>query len=158
MDEIREKLDGEIEACLNTMKAISPDDDKYQEVMETLGTLYKFRIEEEKLELDRDEKEARREIDIQRYEAELESNEKMEQEKIDADVQKHREEMEIKDQQNKISRLGIWIPAGIAGVTLIFNGIKDHIMYKEGMKFEETGAVTSHFFRLFLNGLFKRNK
>lgn len=148
MDEIRTKLDGEIDACLNNLKAMSPDDDKYEDVINNLGALYRLRIEEEKLDIDREDKEAR-----------LEMEKQMKQEQIDAEAINHRDEIELKNQQIKVSKREIWINLGIAGATIIIPLGVELVMYIAGMKFEETGTITSRFFQMMLNSkLFKHKK
>lgn len=148
MDENRTKLEREIEACLNNLTAMSPDDKKYEDVINNLNTLYRLRIEEEKLDIDREEKEAR-----------LEMEKQMKQEQIDAEAINHRDEMELKNQQIKVSKRESWINLGIAGATIIIPLGAELVMYIAGMKFEETGTITSRFFQMMLNSkLFKHKK
>ncbi len=148
MSEIMEQLNGEVSSCLNYMSTMSPDDDKYEMVANQLHTLCRAKAELEKIDLDREEHEARREIDIQHY-----------QEQIDAEAAIQRAKLELEQDQIKSLNKNKWLDFGVAvGGILIPIGV-EVVLFIAGMKFEETGTITSRFYQMMLNSkLFKHKK
>lgn len=148
MSEVMEQMNGEISGCLSYMSTMSPDDEKYGMVADRVLTLSRAKAEIEKVEVEREEREARREIDIQHY-----------QEEIDAEAAVQRAKIELEEEQLKISNRNKLLDFGATvGGILLPIGV-EVVLFVAGMKFEETGTITSKFFQMMLNSkLFKHKR
>lgn len=132
MDENEKKLQEEIESVLNTLENLSPDSEKYKNTVENLEKLYEMRNAAKKIELDAQDKEARREMEERHYVDE-----------VDANYQAKREELEERRKQRNYQMLELL--AGIGVTVLTFGGqiiFHNHWM-KETFKFEKTDSFSS---------------
>ncbi len=132
MDEnsIKELLNEEIAEEIRTLSMLESGSKEKSTAIDDLTQLYKLRIEENKSELDADEKYNRRVM-------EDESNIR------DDEVKRIQIAEQVKDRYFKLG-----IAAAELMIPLIFYGV----WMKKGFKFEETGTYTSTTFR----GLFNR--
>jgi hypothetical protein len=165
MDEIRVKLDEEIEGVLSTMKNMSPDDPKYSGMADNLAKLYEVRLNEKKLDAEIEDKKTQQEL--KEYQIDKDFQAKTDQ--IDSELEYRKAELEIKSKQidtessqkeveietkkaeakNRAKEVLISAGLGLVGIVvpLIFNGV----WLGRGFKFEETGAFTSTTLRTLVN-------
>ena len=148
MSEVMEQMNGEISVCLSYMSTMSPDDEKYGVVADRVLTLSRAKAEIEKVEVEREDREARREIDIQHY-----------QEEIDAEAAVQRAKNALEQEQLRLSNRNKWLDFGIAVAGIVIPVGVEVTEYVLGMDFEGHGALTSSFFRMMLNNkLFKHKR
>lgn len=120
-DKIRKKLDEVIELKLNNLVSLRQEGEARSNEVKDLTELYKLRIEEIKIEASR-------------------INE-MRQREIEKDVRMN--ENYIKSEQLRSQSLDRWINVGLQ-VGLTLSGLIAYSRwYRMGLKFEETGSITS---------------
>lgn len=120
-DKIRKKLDEVIELKLNNLVSLRQEGEARSNEVKDLTELYKLRIEEIKIEASR-------------------INE-MRQREIERDVRMN--ENYIKSEQLRSQSLDRWINVGLQ-VGLTLSGLIAYSRwYRMGLKFEETGSITS---------------
>ncbi len=128
-DEIRELLSEEIKTELTKLPHYGAGSKERAAAINDLTTLHRMRIEEAKLELDAQEREDKRVDEFEARESELTLKERQFKEQV------------------KERRLKIGVE--VAGIVLPL-GVYCYQFFK-GLKFEETGTVTSKFFGNLLN-------
>lgn len=136
-NEIRDLLGEEIKAQIDDLYSLEAGSREKSRAINDLATLYKLKIEEDKNELDFEEKKEKRLIENDRLIEEVnchEQDEKLKQEQLSE---------QIKERYFKL---------GIATAEIVLPLIFYASWMKKGFKFEETGTYTSTTFR----GLFNR--
>lgn len=127
---IKNLLDGEIKNQIQDLSFFNPGSDEKSKAIDDLVKLYKLRIEEDKTELECDEKRERRFMDGDRSDKDVEMR-----------------EYELKEQSKER-----YLKLGIAVAEIVLPLIFYASWMRKGFKFEETGTFTSTTFR----GLFNR--
>lgn len=144
MDETKTKLQEEIVSVFNTMTGLSPDTEKYAKTLDGLVKLYDLKITEKKIELEYQEKEARRETE-ERYHVD----------EVDAAYTSRQEELELKKKQDRFQ----WVNLGIGVGLTILSGVGSYAFHnywlKKSFKFEEDGTIAGATSRGIWNPLFK---
>ncbi len=149
-EQLKDLLSEEIKTQIQDLSKLNPGSAEKSKAVDDLATLYKLKIDETKMELDFDEKQARREID---KENRLKDDAIKEQQLKDENSVRERDELIRKErlaEQVKDRYIGL----GIAAAEIILPLIFYSKWMKKGFKFEETGTFTSTTFR----GLFNRFK
>ena len=98
-------------------------------LIEDISALYKLKIEEDKNDLDYDD----------RYNKRLQENERLDKE---CEFKKQELELKSKEEKNR-TRVGLITAAVTFGVALMGNMFYS-FWYHKGLKFEETGTVATH--------------
>lgn len=141
MEETKDLLEKQIETVFGELSEYSEEDhdERKRLVQDVLAPLYKLKIEELKVQADYNIKFDQREEDSKRADKEFEykiEQDKLAQENLEA-------EMEFKKKQAKTQRLEKWIEIAVqAGIT-VGGLIAYDIWNKRGLRFEETGTITS---------------
>lgn len=120
-DKIRTLLDETIEVKLRNLTQLSTNESVKSREVDELTQLYKLRIEEAKLEVDRLDKAKQRE------------NEQTER----------LTELGFKSDQLKAQKLDRWVNVGLQVGLALGGWIAYDIWNRRGLKFEETGTITS---------------
>lgn len=120
-DKIRTLLDETIEVKLRNLTQLSTNESAKSREVDELTQLYKLRIEEAKLEVDRLDKAKQRE------------NEQTER----------LTELGFKSDQLKAQKLDRWVNVGLQIGLALGGWIAYDIWNRRGLKFEETGTITS---------------
>lgn len=157
MSDIKELLEGEIRSQIEMVSALEAGSDERTSEIKNLETLYKLRIEENKIERDFDEKRERREmendhhiIDVQFKEQQMSIEDMHRTNETELKERQWNDEAELRgcDQLFKEKELSEkvkdrWINVGLqVGITLISVGAYNY-WFGKGLKFEEDGVVTS---------------
>lgn len=149
-EQLKDLLSEEIKTQIRELSELSPGSAEKSKAVDNLATLYKLKIEETKTELEFDEKQARRKMDMENR---LKDDALKEQQLKDENSVRERDEL-IRKEQMKEQVKDRYIRLGIAAAEIILPLIFYSKWMKKGFKFEETGTFTSTTFR----GLFNRFK
>lgn len=149
-EQLKDLLSEEIKTQIQELSVLSPGSTEKSKAVDDLATLYKLKIEETKTELEFDEKQARRKMDMENR---LKDDAIKEQQLKDENSVRERDELIRKDQLVEQVK-DRYIRLGIAAAEIILPLIFYSKWMKKGFKFEETGTFTSTTFR----GLFNRFK
>ena len=149
-EQLKDLLSEEIKTQIRELSELSPGSAEKSKAVDDLATLYKLKIEETKTELEFDEKQARRKMDMENR---LKDDALKEQQLKDENSVRERDEL-IRKEQMKEQVKDRYIRLGIAAAEIILPLIFYSKWMKKGFKFEETGTFTSTTFR----GLFNRFK
>lgn len=144
MDEAKTKLQEEIVGVFNTMNGLSPDSEKYGNTLDKLVKLYELKIAEDKVEMDFQEKEARREME-----------ERQHIDEVDAAYAARREELEVKKKQDRFQWINLGASVGITILTGVVSYAFHNYWLKKSFKFEEDGTIAGATSRGVWNPLFK---
>ncbi len=149
-EQLKDLLSEEIKTQIQDLSKLNPGSAEKSKAVDDLATLYKLKIDETKMELDFDEKQARRKMD---KENRLKDDALKEQQLKDENSVRERDEL-IRKEQLAEQVKDRYIRLGIAAAEIILPLIFYSKWMKKGFKFEETGTFTSTTFR----GLFNRFK
>lgn len=149
-EQLKDLLSEEIKTQIQDLSKLNPGSAEKSKAVDDLVTLYKLKIDETKMELDFDEKQARRKMD---KENRLKDDAIKEQQLKDENSVRERDEL-IRKEQLVEQVKDRYIRLGIAAAEIILPLIFYSKWMKKGFKFEETGTFTSTTFR----GLFNRFK
>lgn len=149
-EQLKELLSEEIKTQIQDLSELDPGSAEKSKAVDNLATLYKLKIEETRMELDFDEKQARRKMD---KENRLKDDALKEQQLQDENSVRERDEL-IRKEQLAEQVKDRYIRLGIAAAEIILPLMFYSKWMKKGFKFEETGTFTSTTFR----GLFNRFK
>ena len=136
-EEIKALLDEEIKAQIENLYSLESGSDEKSTAIDDLVKLYKLKIEENKNELEFDEKRERR---------------LMENGQSDEEIRNHEYEIQLKRDQLAEQVKDRYFRLGIAAAEIILPLIFYASWMRKGFKFEESGTFTSTTFR----GLFNR--
>ena len=149
-EQLKDLLSEEIKTQIQDLSKLDPGSAEKSKAVDDLATLYKLKIDETKMELDFDEKQARRKMD---KENRLKDDALKEQQLQDENSVRERDEL-IRKEQLAEQVKDRYIRLGIAAAEIILPLMFYSKWMKKGFKFEETGTFTSTTFR----GLFNRFK
>ena len=149
-EQLKDLLSEEIKTQIQDLSKLDPGSAEKSKAVDDLATLYKLKIDETKMELDFDEKQARRKMD---KENRLKDDAIKELQLKDENSVRERDEL-IRKEQLAEQVKDRYIRLGIAAAEIILPLIFYSKWMKKGFKFEETGTFTSTTFR----GLFNRFK
>lgn len=132
MNKNKEMLENEVARLLKRLSELEPGDGEYMAICDRLAKLYELDISADKAEADIELKKTQKE------DAEADKELK----KSQKGAEKIRLENEKKAERNKLitSLVGVGVSA-----------VSTYIMFKTGLKFEETGAVSSFFLKTLVN-------
>lgn len=145
MAEIKSLLDGVIETEILNIGSVG--DEKKADAIRNLAALHKLRIEEIKVEIDAEEKRARRIMDDEHQKTEAALKERQTN---GADADRERDE-QFKQRQLKDLNMDRYVRIGIATAELILPLAFYGVWMSRGLKFEETGTYTSATFKNLFN-------
>jgi hypothetical protein len=137
--EIKELLGEEIKNQIENLSSLEPGSDEHFKAIESLAKLYRLKIDDDKNEIDEDEKHNRRLMDNEQQVIDVELKDKQ----IDVDADIRNRELKLKEGQLREQSWDRWINVGLQiGLTLV--GIVAYdIWNRRGLRFEETGSITS---------------
>lgn len=138
-DEIRDLLEKEIKSEIEGLSSLEQGSEGHSTAVESVSKLYKLKIEETKSKWDNDEKYNRRLMDKEQNCLDT----KMKERQMDSDDDARERELELKRKQ---LHKDIWLTSISCGVQLIGTviGIAAYNAWlNKGLKFEETGTITT---------------
>lgn len=138
-DEIRDLLEKEIKSEIKGLSSLEQGSEGHSTAVESVSKLYKLKIEETKSKWDNDEKYNRRLMDKEQSCLDV----KMKERQMDSDDDARKLELEFKRKQ---LHKDIWVISISCGVQLLGTviGIAAYNAWlNKGLKFEETGTITT---------------
>lgn len=124
-NELKDLLEKEVHDEIEKLSSLKPGSDEHKQATDDIVKLYGKYIEHNKADSEFDSQMNREDLDLKRYRAEIE--------KMQSDLEERRKDRKT----NTWIRIGeIVVPASLYAI----------LMFK-GFKFEETGTITSTFFR-----------
>ncbi len=147
MEEINKLMDEEIVSQIKGLKSLQAGSQEQTAAVKNLTALYEARINEEKVQLDAEDKREKREMDREQHRAdEALKKSQAADEKADRERDLQLKEAQMEDQ--KVDRL---MRAGIAMVEIGLPLVCYGHWFRKGLKFEETGSITSSMMRNLIN-------
>lgn len=138
-DKNQDYLNEEIERGILNLETLDPTSEEYAKAVESLAKLYKLRIEENKNDAELGEKVETRLKEHEKSERELDIKSRQ----VDNEVIFHDQDDQIKKDQMRNQTIDRWVNVGLqVGLTML-GIIAYDCWYRRGLKFEETGTVTS---------------
>lgn len=128
MDEIKNLLDEQIKTEISGLSSLKTGSDEKSKAVADLTKLYQARIDEKKAETALLEHQDRHELERDKYFLESQTQD---------------EEMRFKRAQYKAQNLDRWVNVGIQVGLTVLSIVSYDIWLRKGLKFEETGTVTS---------------
>lgn len=125
-NEIRDLLEGRIEYEFEELSTATGE--KRKAIIEDISTLYKLKIEEDRTDIDFDDKHKRRLMEDSHFEEECRNKDK---------------ELELKEKQIKDQRITNWITVGVTVLTPFLMIFAYDKWDKRHMYFEEHGTITT---------------
>ena len=130
MSEIKTRLEEEIRLQIEDLDSLENGSDEKASAIDDLVKLYKLKIEEEKIQLEFEDK----------------------RERLNEEIENHEQEERLKKRQMDEAVIDRYFKVGIAAAEIILPLLFYASWMKKGFKFEEEGTFTSTTFR----GLFNR--
>lgn len=144
-DSTRSLLVQRIENEFNNLDDMEDNESK-QKAINNIVALYKLKIEEDKLDTEYSEHRDKLELEKeqQKFENDLKKQDmELKSRQIDGDLEAKSNELELNKVQLEERKLDRWVDLGAqVGLTLI-GVIAYDIWFRKGLKFEETGTITS---------------
>lgn len=125
MDEIKNLLGEEIKKEINNLSSLDDATEKKSKAIDDIAKLYKLKLEQDKIEAELEDSRNRHEL-----EKEAKDDERV-----------------SREEQRKKINLDRVIDVGLQVLTVVGGWIAYDIWHRRGLKFEETGSVTSPFTR-----------
>lgn len=138
--EIKELLGEEIKSLIEKLSSLDKGSEEYSKVAESLNKLYRLKIEDDKNEIEEDEKYNRRSMDNEQSVIDAELKDKQ----IDTDADIRNRELEVKGKQLREQSWDRWANVGLQLTLAGFGFASYAYLYFRGLKFEETGSIASN--------------
>lgn len=135
MDEIRNLLDKQIKTEIENLDYLEMGSKEKQNAIDGIAKLYELRLSENKAEMDQIENQTRMELDTKKVENEIDSD------KV----------------KRKGANLDRWISLGLQIAIPLGTFIAYDIWHRRGLKFEETGTITSPWTRNLMSKMTPKN-
>lgn len=147
MEEIKKLMDDEIISQIKGLSALQSGSQEQTAAVKNLTALYEARINEEKVQLDAEDKREKREMEREQHRA----DEALKKSQAADDAAAKERDIQLKEAQLDDQKIDRLMRAGIAlmelGLPLVCYG---H-WFRAGLKFEETGSITSSMMRNLIN-------
>lgn len=125
MEEINKLMDEEIKSQIKSLRALEQGSDKQTAAVRNLTALYEARSNDDKIRLDAEDKREARAFT--------------------------RDELLLKQAEQEDRKIDRWLHAGIALVEIGLPLVCYGHWFRDGLKFEETGSITSSMMRNLIN-------
>lgn len=152
MDEIKKKLDDEIESGLNTLSTMSVDNSKYGEAADNVARLYKLKLETEKANSEADEKIAKADLEELKADRDYEIRKdeiRLEEERLIKETESKSAELENDQKKLRNERIAAIVGAVLTAATFVGGLVFEGHWYKTGFEFENTGTYVGQTFKWF---------
>lgn len=147
MEEIKKLMDKEIISQIKALGTIQSGSQEHTAAVKDLTALYEARINEEKVQLDAEDKREKREMEREQHRA----DEALKKSQADGEAAARERELQLKEAQLDDQKIGRLMQAGIAMVELGLPLMCYGHWFRKGLKFEETGSITSSMMRNLIN-------
>lgn len=137
--EIKELLGEEIKNQIENLSSMEPGSEAHCKAIDSLTKLYRLKIDDDKNEIDDNEKHNRRVMDKEQRIIDAEFKEKQ----LELDTEIRNCELDLKEDQLREVSKDRWINFGLQVGLTAFGFIFYDIWNRRGLRFEETGSITS---------------
>lgn len=144
---VAERLEYEISREIDNLERLEPGSTEHLSAVEGLAKLYKLRIDETSVRLNFESQENRRNTDMVLHNNDSKIDMDLRMKQIDGDIKCKNEELEIKNAQLRDSKIDRYINIALRSIELAVPFIFGSVWMAKGLKFEETGSLTSSVFR-----------
>ncbi len=147
MEEINKLMDKEIVSQIKALGSLQSGSQEQTAAVKNLTALYEARINEEKVQLDAEDKREKREMDREQHCA----DEALRKSQAADEAAARERDLQLKEAQMEDQKIDRLIRAGIAMVEIGLPLVCYGHWFKKGLKFEETGSITSSMMRNLIN-------
>lgn len=137
--EIKELLGEEIKNQITNLSSMEPGTEEHSKAIESLTKLYRLKIDDDKNEIEDDEKHNRRAMDKEQQILDAE----LKQKQLEIDTELRECELDLKEDQLREESKNRWINFGLQVGTFVLGLVAYDIWNRRGLRFEETGSITS---------------
>lgn len=136
------QLETEITKLINELSSMKVDDERYETVVDRIQTLQKLKLETERVDID-DIKIATQESNNKAMRELEQAKMELERQYKEADLEISKAKLDNEANENKKNRLVNVIKTGAEIGLSVGTAALYYSMYKKGLKFEETGTFCS---------------
>lgn len=147
MEEINKLMDKEIVSQIKALGSLQSGSKEQTEAVKNLTALYEARINEEKVQLDAEDKREKREMDREQHRA----DEALKKSQAADEAAARERDLKLKEAQMEDQKVDRLMRAGIAMVEIGLPLVCYGHWFRKGLKFEETGSITSSMMRNLIN-------
>ncbi len=147
MEEIKKLMDEEIISQIKAVGSLQSGSQEQTAAVKNLTALYEARINEEKIQLDAEDKREKREMEREQHRA----DEALKKSQAADEAAARERELQLKEAQLDDQKVDRLMRAGIAMVEIGLPLVCYGHWFRKGLKFEETGSITSSMMRNLIN-------
>ena len=147
MEEINKLMDAEIISQIKGLKSLQAGSQEQTAAVKNLTALYEARINEAKIQLDAEDKREKREMEREQHRA----DETMRKSQAADEAAARERDLKLKESQMEDQKVDRLMRAGIAMVEIGLPLVCYGHWFRKGLKFEETGSITSSMMRNLIN-------
>lgn len=137
--ELKELLGEEIKNQITNLSSMEPGSEEHSKAIESLTKLYRLKIDDDKNEIDDNEKHNRRSMDKEQQILDAE----LKQKQLEVDTEIRECELDLKEDQLREESKNRWINVGLQVGLTVLGIVAYDIWNRRGLRFEETGSITS---------------
>lgn len=147
MEEINKLMDEEIVSQIKGLKSLQAGSQEQTAAVKNLTALYEARINQEKVRLDADDKREKREMEREQHRA----DEALKKSQAADEAAARERDIKLKEVQLEDQKVDRLMRTGIAMVEIGLPLVCYGHWFRKGLKFEETGSITSSMMRNLIN-------
>lgn len=147
MEEINKLMDAEIISQIKGLKSLQAGSQEQTAAVKNLTALYEARVNETKVQLDAEDKREKREMDSTQHRA----DEALRKSQAADEAAARERDLKLKESQLEDQKVDRLMRAGIAMVEIGLPLVCYGHWFRKGLKFEETGSITSSMMRNLIN-------
>lgn len=147
MEEINRLMDEEIVSQIKGLRTLQAGSQEQTAAVKNLTALYEARVNETKVQLDAEDKREKREMDSAQHRA----DEALKKSQAADEAAARERDLKLKESQLEDQKVDRLMRAGIAMVEIGLPLVCYGHWFRKGLKFEETGSITSSMMRNLIN-------
>lgn len=147
MEEINKLMDKEIVSQIKALGSLQSGSQEQTAAVKNLTAMYEARINEEKVKLDAEDKREKREMDREQHCA----DEALKKSQAADEAAARERDLKLKESQLKDQKIDRLMRVGVAMMELGLPLVCYGHWFRKGLKFEETGSITSSMMRNLIN-------
>lgn len=147
MEEINKLMDEEIVGQIKGLKSLQAGSQEQTAAIKNLTALYEARINQEKVQVDADDKREKREMEREQHRA----DEALKKSQAADEAAARNRDIQLKEAQMEDQKIDRLVRTGIAMVEIGLPLVCYGHWFRKGLKFEETGSITSSMMRNLIN-------
>lgn len=137
--EIKEMLGEEIKNQIENLASLEQGSEEHSKAVESLAKLYRLKIDDDKNEIEDDEKHNRRSMDKEQQILDAE----LKQKQLEIDTELRECELDLKEDQLREESKNRWLNFGLQVGLTVVGFVFYEVWNRRGLRFEETGSITS---------------